>query len=217
VKLVTTEVMGRGHEMSKEKASTADRVKGTMAAPAAGPPPAALDFLSGWREVLSGPIVQGGVLTVRYDPDRTRGCRGYHGGMPAWDLIGSIRFHPSGQSHAGNMVQHYEGVTGHVYDPPRPVPLAVPIPLDAERVELWFQNTDLLQCSAWDSRFGQNYWFGVTRQGPVQPVSPRTGAVPSLEMVNVFGSSAAKVNAFPARPSGPREGSDMQTSLTVTA
>jgi hypothetical protein len=115
------------------------------------------------------------------------------------------------------MVQLYEGVTGHVLNPPKPMPLEVPVPLDAEQVELWFQYTDLLQCSAWDSRFGQNYWFGVTRRGPVQPVSPRTGAIPSLEMVNVFGSSAAKVNAFPARPSGPREGSDMQTSLTVTA
>src|SRR5262249_60189720 len=36
-------------------------------------------------------------------------------------------------------------------------------------------------------------------------------------MVNVFGSSARKVNAFPTRPSGSREGSDLQTFLTVTA
>jgi hypothetical protein len=178
---------------------------------------ATLEFLTGWREILSGPILQGGTLSVRYDPDRTRACRRYHNGLPAWFLFGHVRFSPSGQSHEGALVESFDGLSGRVFDPPRAVPLDVPVPLDATGVELWFQNTDLEMCSAWDSRFGQNYRYDVTPQGPTRPVIPRAGAVPSLEMVNVFGSSASKANVFPAETSGPRQGTDLQTFLSVSA
>jgi Family of unknown function (DUF6209) len=40
--------------------------------------------------------------------------------------------------------------------------LTVEVPTDATKVELWFKNTDNTGCVAWDSRYGQNYWFDVT-------------------------------------------------------
>jgi hypothetical protein len=137
--------------------------------------------------------------------------------LPAWFLFGHVRFSPSGQTREGALVEHFDGLSGRVLDPPRAVPLDVPVPLDATGVELWFQNTDLGLCSAWDSRFAENYRFDVTPQGPTRPVIPRAGTIPSLEMVNVFGSSASKANVYPSRPPGPREGTDLQTFLTVNA
>jgi hypothetical protein len=42
-------------------------------------------------------------------------------------------------------------------------PLIVEVPIDAAKIELWFQNTDHTGCVAWDSRYGQNYWFDVVQ------------------------------------------------------
>ena len=39
-------------------------------------------------------------------------------------------------------------------------PLVSRIPDDAVQVEMW-PNSDAQFCSAWDSRYGQNYWLGV--------------------------------------------------------
>jgi hypothetical protein len=40
----------------------------------------------------------------------------------------------------------------------------VVVPMGATQVELWFRNSYQAssRCEAWDSRFGQNYWFNVT-------------------------------------------------------
>ena len=45
----------------------------------------------------------------------------------------------------------------------------------------------------------------------------RIGAIPNLEMVNVFEDAVSKKNVFPSPLSGPRQGSDWQTYLAVTA
>jgi hypothetical protein len=45
----------------------------------------------------------------------------------------------------------------------------------------------------------------------------RIGALPSLEMINVFEDVVSKKNVFPSPPSGPRQGSDWQTFLGVKA
>jgi hypothetical protein len=180
-------------------------------------PEATLRFVVGWHEELDGDLAQGGRLTIEYDPERTLGCRGYHAGRPGWDLWGNVRFHPSLQLFSGNLVLHFEGSPPQVIVPPRPIPLAVPVPADATEAELWFENTDVFGCSAWDSRFGQNYWYDVARHGPLQPVSYRTGAVRSLEMVNTAADAATKRNVFPRRTQELAGGSDFQTWLTLTA
>jgi Family of unknown function (DUF6209) len=84
----------------------------------------------------------------------------------------SVRFQPSGASHSESVLEEIreppEGgpVVGHV---PKPVTLAVPV--DATAVELWFHTFTEPGlwgvCDAWDSQFGQNYWF---------PVSPSSGS-----------------------------------------
>lgn len=180
---------------------------------------ATLQFLADWQESQQGDIAQGGQLIVQYDQGRFSGCQAYHDGMPAWDSSATIRFHPSGQIVSGPLVAHLGGPGGqHVLDPPEPVPVDAAIPLDATRVELWFERHNVASepCQTWDSRFGRNYWYDVSPRGPAEQVLPRQGAIPALGMVNVFSADAEKRNAFPQPPIGGKEGSDLQTWLRVT-
>lgn len=124
-------------------------------------PAATLEFLPGWAQNLEGDLRQGGTLTVHYDPDRLMGCRGVHNGLPSWELHGFVKFQPGGQLTSGNLVQHVDDATGRVIVPPRPVPLSLDVPTDAASVELWFKNSDVWGCEAWDSKMGENYRFDV--------------------------------------------------------
>ena len=73
-----------------------------------------------------------------------------------------------------------------------------------------------MACTAWDSRFGQNYDCAIA--GPasaVENVTYRNGAIASVEMVNTIGASASKVrHSFDPAPSA---GAELQTRLAITA
>src|SRR5207249_5717950 len=120
------------------------------------------------------------------------------------DIVAHIRFHPRGEIVSGSVVSPIRDsenppgvVIGHV-----PMPFEAAVPSDATLVEIWFHNfyQTSSRCDAWDSRFGENYWFevgGTPPRSPAQPVSYRSGAVTRPDMVNVTEQTAAKINAFP--------------------
>lgn len=173
-----------------------------------------IEFQAGGRQTQSDFVRQGQPLTIKYDPQRTTGCRGHHDGMPAWDIFANVRFAPSGEVFQGPLVQHYnpEG-SGGIFDPPRPIPFAVNVPADATEAEIWFLNRNAFGCMAWDSQFGNNYRFEVAQAGPAQPVMFRTGAERSLEMVNVFRADVSKTQ----RTFGSGPGSELETHLSLKA
>src|SRR6478672_671143 len=96
---------------------------------------------------------------------------------------------------SASVVQKTEMANGNIriLNPPIPIPLSVPVPPDAMGVEVWFVNTGLFGDKAWDSRYGQNYTFGVAQAGPAQPVSFRAGALRHPSMVNVLNWRVNKV------------------------
>jgi hypothetical protein len=184
----------------------------------ARPEEATLHFWTGWSTSLRGHIRPGGRLTIDYELDRLPICRGHREGAPAWSIIGHVMFHPGGQLYNGTLVQHFVGDPLRVVNPPRMIPFGVPVPTDAAQVEMWFQNTDASGCTTWDSSYGQNYWLDVVAEGltiPKRSVSYRTGAIPSLEMVNVLTNQAVKKDVFPKSHGGG--GTDLQTWLSVRA
>jgi uncharacterized protein DUF6209 len=140
------------------------------------------------------------------------------------DIVVSIRFHPRGEIMQGSAVQEVrsqENPPGPVIAH-RPVPLELSVPDDVTQVEMWFHNFSqtTTRCDAWDSRFGDNYWFdvgGPPPRIPAQPVAYRAGAQPRPDIVNVLSVQISKVNAFPRPPSGPTFGKDVQTRLDLTA
>jgi hypothetical protein len=114
-----------------------------------------LKFLSDWTQEQSGNIRPGESLSIEYAIERLPGCRASRYGRDAWSITAGMRFHPTGQEESGAVTAREQ--SGAVVA----APLTVEVPIDATRIELWFQNTDNTGCVAWDSRYGQNYWFDV--------------------------------------------------------
>ena len=126
---------------------------------------------------MRGDLAQGGKLTIEFDPQRLPQCRLIWRGEKVWDITGYAHFHPSGEVFSGSLPQSIASSSG-IVTTLQPIPWEVSVPFDAAEAELWFHNFYQVSshCDAWDSRFGQNYWFGVARRGPSQPVIYRAGA-----------------------------------------
>jgi len=186
--------------------------------------PATLQFLSDWRAQQQGTIDRGGTLTIEYDKSRlSQGFTALHGAQLG-DIVAFCRFHPRGDVLTASVVApiHDPGIPNGVVIDHASRPLALNVPLDSTDVELWFQNYSQTstRSDAWDSRFGQNYWFGVGGPPPRLPfplVSYRAGAVTRPDMVNVLSQQATKLNAFASDPSRGSAGTDLQSRLDVVA
>jgi Family of unknown function (DUF6209) len=116
---------------------------------------ASLKFLSDWSHEQNGDIRPGESLSIEYASERLRSCRASRYGQDAWGITAGMRFHPNGREESGAVTARDQ--SGAVVA----ASLTVEIPIGATRIELWFQNTDHTGCVAWDSRYGQNYWFDV--------------------------------------------------------
>jgi uncharacterized protein DUF6209 len=116
---------------------------------------AILKFLSNWSHEQSGDIRPGESLSIDYASERLQSCRASRYGQDAWGITAGMRFHPNGGEESGAVTAREQ--SGAVVA----ASLTVEVPIDATRIELWFQNTDNTGCVAWDSRYGQNYWFDV--------------------------------------------------------
>jgi Family of unknown function (DUF6209) len=107
---------------------------------------ATVRFLSDWSQHQVGDVRAGEPLRIDYDPRRLPQCRSYRYGQPSWRIVAHLRFHPGGQEESGRVA-------------PGPELFTVTVPQDATTIEIWFHNTDQSGCTAWDSRYGQNYWL----------------------------------------------------------
>jgi hypothetical protein len=165
---------------------------------AAQQPDPVLYFNPGFEQNLDGIVKTGGRLRIEYSTERVA-CRRERLGVPVWRLDAYVRFGPAGQLYRA------EGTS-----------FSVPVPPDATSVQLWFHNSNLMMCSAWDSRFGQNYEFPVS--GPATPIDNvryREGAITDAGMVNTFEESARKVLRF--FTDDPSDGRELDTRLALKA
>jgi hypothetical protein len=184
-----------------------------------GPSTPAIEFLAGWRLEQHGAIERGGRLQIKYEQERLPHCFRMFRGAEFGDITAHVRFHPRGEISSGSVsapVRDKEdppGMTvGH-----KPIPFELSVPSDATQAEIWFHNFSQTtsRCDAWDSRFGENYWFQIGGMPPKtleSPVSYRTGAWTRPDVVNVFDQKVTKVNAFRGT-----SGSDLQTRLELVA
>jgi hypothetical protein len=114
----------------------------------AGPARARLVFAADFSERREGVLVPGGEVTIAYDGARLTQCRNSRNGMPLYEITAHVRFEPSGET-----------VLASVRDGSP----TLRVPTDARGVTLWFENTALPGCQAWDSNFGANYTFETLR------------------------------------------------------
>ncbi|MBS2018737.1 MAG: hypothetical protein JST00_38070 [Deltaproteobacteria bacterium] len=112
---------------------------------------ATITFRGDYEEQVDGVLEKGRKVRIAYDASRLTACRGEQNGRPAWTITGNYRigdgpvktFEAGGFSPSGSTA-------------------APVIDLDAAGdLQIWFQNTSVWGCNAYDSNFGGNYHFAV--------------------------------------------------------
>ena len=145
---------------------------------------AQLHFTDGWQIVAGGgPLVAGNTVEVAYDDARLTACRGEQNGKPAWSITGyqQLEDGPVGSFEAG----------GHSPSQGSEPPIFTLA--SAGDLALWFHNTSVWGCSAYDSNFGADWHAQVGAS-----LSFKTGWV--VEALGAPRAGAALVVAYdPAR------------------
>lgn len=122
-----------------------------------------LTFDADWNETADGALVAGSSVRIAYDHDRLTECRGYTNGSDAWGIGGFASF-DGGQPVAFELSRLVDGTAVAVEPELR-------IPHGAERVEIWFLNSDRFGCNAYDSNDGANYAFDIEANDDVAVLS----------------------------------------------
>jgi hypothetical protein len=186
----------------------ATRAEATLEPRVVAEPSALLRFQyapSGSGVSRRGLIRPGAWLAIEYDPSRLANA-GAHSSALVNEVIAHVRFHPGGQIESGPVARSAASDQPAPDAPARPAAYTVLVPEDARQVELWFERRSGAGPEAWDSRYGQNFWFDVDLTGlavPRDSVRPRSGAIVDGGMVAVVAAAAAKKRT-PAGGSGSR-------------
>jgi hypothetical protein len=110
-------------------------------------------FASDFTDAADGPVVAGGTVRIRYDLSRLTGCRGESNGSEAWGVTGWAQFGSSEPtSFAVSRIANGKVV---------PLDAELAIPASATSVALWFSESNVWGCIAYDSNEGANYQFDV--------------------------------------------------------
>jgi len=134
-------------------------------------------------------------LIVEYDPARL--APGDNTSTANTDVLCHVRFQPIGETRTESVLEHAPSFVG-AHAAPRPAVLELPVPLGTTEVELWFERRAPAGTSAWDSRYGQNYTFGVSPEGlpiPMRSVALRPDSLVDLDQVRVAEDTATKEDA----------------------
>lgn len=110
-----------------------------------------LTFTGDWNISRSNLFVKGQTVRVSYDANRLPQCRGEFNGKPAWSITGYWRLN-------GGPIQSFEA--GGL-SPSNGTQEPVFELTESGELALWFHVTNRWGCSAWDSKFGNNYRFEV--------------------------------------------------------
>jgi hypothetical protein len=133
---------------------------------------AVVQFLPDWLQSQQGAILRGGSVAIEFAPERLTGCRRNWRGAEVWDIEALARFHPRGEFVRGSLMERI--LTGGVVTALSPRRREIAVPSDTRQIEMWFHNFTEIggRCDAWDSRFGENYWFDVAGPTPIEPQDP---------------------------------------------
>lgn len=132
--------------------------------PPAPPARAEVSFTSTGIEQHAA-LIAGGTLVVQYDPFRLQSCRSTHNGYPGWTIQGTVRFVPGGETFELGMLSHTTP-NGQPGGPAVWLASEIKIPAVVSGAEIWFRNSDVSGCVAWDSNNSQNWKFEVLAKAP---------------------------------------------------
>jgi uncharacterized protein YraI len=112
-----------------------------------------IHFQRDWSVWNDNPILAGQPVLIDYEVQRLPSCRSTYNGNPAWDITAWVRF-DGGAATGASVIQT-------VQNQRLQAPIYVDVPAGAKSMELWFENTDVEGCHAWDSNYSRNFKFSV--------------------------------------------------------
>jgi Family of unknown function (DUF6209) len=158
-----------------------------------------------------GRLRPGGLLRIEYDPlrllndDRPR------------DVVSHVRFEPSGEERSTVLRLPVSAVQTRPHRP-QLAAYEITIPDDASLVELWFERRGSTGADGWDSRYGRNYRFSITRDGlpvPEASVLLRPEATVDSGRISVLDDAASKAQ-FATSAAGSALGTELKISAKIT-
>lgn len=111
-----------------------------------------LDFNSDWSVTSDGPLIAGQTAVVRYDDSRLQECALANGAQ--WSIDGWMSLDGAAPIDL-QVTQVTNGIRGRV-----DLPITIPSGSD---LAFWFETTNLYGCHAFDSDYGRNFHFAITR------------------------------------------------------
>jgi hypothetical protein len=120
-----------------------------------------ITFAKDYSQSVSGSLLAGSPMRVKYDPARLTDCKGSSGGSEVWGITGFAMF-DGGEPKSFAVTELRSGKVVAV-------PATVEIPARVKSVGIWFETTNTWGCHAYDSNFGANYEFDV-QAGDVRAV-----------------------------------------------
>jgi hypothetical protein len=146
-------------------------------------------FASDFTQSADGPLVAGSTVRIQYDLSRLTGCRGETNGSEVWGVTGWAQFGSSDpKSFAVSRLANRKVV---------PVDAELEIPASATSVALWFSQSNVWGCIAYDSNEGANYEFDVQARTGTQLLAFDADYTQSLPAVH--GGQSAIVHFAPER------------------
>jgi hypothetical protein len=121
-------------------------------------PSTSVAFGAGWTTVQNYPVRAGTWMTVDYALARLPQCMGStEDGVPTWGTSAFARFSPGGE------IAESPFQLGGPSTPPADYVFQFGVPAEATGVELWFVTQGQACPTSYDSDYGRNYRFAVTR------------------------------------------------------
>jgi uncharacterized protein YraI len=112
-----------------------------------------ITFKSNYTQSVSGTLLAGSPVRIKYDLARLTTCRGESNNTEVWGVTGWAQFDSGAPTSFA--VSHLD--VNHVV----PVAAELQIPASATKVAMWFSINNRWGCNAYDSNFGDNYNFTV--------------------------------------------------------
>ncbi len=106
-------------------------------------------FTNDWHEIVQGDLVRGGKFKISYDKDRLPRWRATYSGAITWNIIAYVKFKEDGKIEDKVLNSGQREIMTQVFD----------IPRDAEKIIIWFKNSDRSGGYDYDSKYGMNYHF----------------------------------------------------------
>jgi hypothetical protein len=125
-------------------------------APASAATMPLIRFAPDWTTTVDGVIAANGTVLVDYDPARLPTCRARYAGGDAWSI--NVEYRIDGGPVRQQPVTRLDSDRREVK-----VLASLPVDAEAQEMELWFVSGDRTGCREYDSRYGANYRFSITR------------------------------------------------------